>query len=275
MKKLCIGLAALAALIAAPAMAADMAVKAPPQPPAPVVSWTGFYVGGEIGARWDNSDWNTTCIAGFAACPLNGISPGFLANNNPAGFNSAAFRGGLFAGYNLQVSPRWLIGVEGDFGGGNNSTTIGGIPGTLGPGLTPNPADQSSVKGTWDASAVARVGYLITPTVMVFGVGGGSWLHEEASATCAPAPAVSWCIIPADIGTTQMTSSTRSGWTAGGGFEYMVLPNWLVRGEYRYADYGSFGSTFFAANPFDAVTFNVKTHVSFAQFGIAYKFGGH
>jgi outer membrane immunogenic protein len=275
MKKLLIAGVAAAALCGAPALAADMAVKAPPQPPAPVAGWTGFYVGGEIGAQWDNSRWNTTCIAGFAACPLNGVFPGFLANNNPAAFNSTGFRGGLFAGYDLQVSPQWVIGVEGDFGGGSNNRTIAGIPGTLGGGLAPNLADQSSVKGTWDASAVGRVGYLITPTVMVFGVGGLSWLHEEASASCAPAPAVSWCVIPADQGTTQMTSSTRSGWTAGGGFEYMVLPNWLVRGEYRYADYGSFGSTFFAANPVDAVIFNVHTRVSSAQFGVAYKFGGH
>lgn len=50
-KALCGAVAAIA-LIGTPAFAADTPVKAPPPPPAPVYSWTGWYVGGNIGASY-------------------------------------------------------------------------------------------------------------------------------------------------------------------------------------------------------------------------------
>ena len=55
MKKLATAIAAIA-LIGTPAFAADMAVKAPPPPPAPIYNWTGWYVGGNIGFGWGDAD---------------------------------------------------------------------------------------------------------------------------------------------------------------------------------------------------------------------------
>jgi outer membrane immunogenic protein len=53
MRKTFIATIALAAMWSVPAMAADMPVKAPPSPPEPVQTWTGFYVGGSVGMIWD------------------------------------------------------------------------------------------------------------------------------------------------------------------------------------------------------------------------------
>jgi opacity protein-like surface antigen len=36
----------------------------------------------------------------------------------------------------------------------------------------------------------------------------------------------------------QSWSDVRTGWTAGGGIEYLVLPNVTLRVEYRYTDFG-------------------------------------
>ena len=52
MKNAAIKIAVIAALIGTPALAADMAVKAPPPVSASAYSWTGFYVGGNVGYGW-------------------------------------------------------------------------------------------------------------------------------------------------------------------------------------------------------------------------------
>ena len=53
MKRIALG-ALLALGLAAPASAADMRmpVKAPPPIVAPIFTWTGFYLGGHLGAGW-------------------------------------------------------------------------------------------------------------------------------------------------------------------------------------------------------------------------------
>jgi hypothetical protein len=66
MTKVAIGIVAIVALIGTPAVAADMALKAPP--PAPVYSWTGFYVGGNAGYSWGNGQ---TDIAGTGSVTAN------------------------------------------------------------------------------------------------------------------------------------------------------------------------------------------------------------
>jgi outer membrane immunogenic protein len=65
MHKITACMAAIAALIAAPAFAADIAVKAPPPAPAPVYNWTGWYVGVNAGASFGNvkTDFNVAPIA--------------------------------------------------------------------------------------------------------------------------------------------------------------------------------------------------------------------
>jgi opacity protein-like surface antigen len=103
----------------------------------------------------------------------------------------------------------------------------------------------------------------------------------EATAFCGTPFAAGGFCTPgfAFFGTTSTLSSTLSGWTVEGGIEWMLAPNWLVRGEYRYADYGRLSGTFFpgfggfVVNG-DAIDANVKLHTHTALFGIAYKFGG-
>jgi outer membrane immunogenic protein len=123
MKKLLLGSAMLAALVAGPALAADMPVKARPLPP-PVWSWTGFYVGGNVGYAWAHSDATASvdCPATVPpgwVCALN--LPESLPNIpalNAAGSGSLdprGFTGGIQAGYNLQTGNT-VFGVEVDFG---------------------------------------------------------------------------------------------------------------------------------------------------------------
>jgi outer membrane immunogenic protein len=82
MKKSVLGLVAMGALIAGPAMAADMPVKAPPAPVAPAYSWTGFYIGGEVGGGWASE--TVTIVTQSSATP--GFPVGFSSNRNLSGF---------------------------------------------------------------------------------------------------------------------------------------------------------------------------------------------
>jgi hypothetical protein len=90
MKRIALGLIATATLIGTPTLAADMTLPpraAPPTVTAPAAGWTGFYLGGSFGGRFDGTKWNTTCIdpADPPGCPLGGgVNPLRLTNNNPA-----------------------------------------------------------------------------------------------------------------------------------------------------------------------------------------------
>jgi outer membrane immunogenic protein len=111
MKKLFLAGIAAASLCGAPALAADMAVKAPPEPvAAPAYGWTGFYIGGNVGEGWSDNRWISTGIPGF-------VSPGFV----DAAYTASGFLGGLQGGYNYQFG--WtVLGIEGDW-------DWGGLPG--------------------------------------------------------------------------------------------------------------------------------------------------
>jgi outer membrane immunogenic protein len=70
-----------------------------------------------------------------------------------------------------------------------------------------------------------------------------------------------------------------NGWTVGGGAEWMLNRNWLIRGEYRYADFGTLRSTFFntAVTPggfvgSDTIATDIHVRTHLATIGIAYKF---
>src|SRR6478672_5568817 len=52
MKNLLLGSVALAAVIAGPAMAADMPIAPPPPPPVAYYDWTGAYLGFNVGGVW-------------------------------------------------------------------------------------------------------------------------------------------------------------------------------------------------------------------------------
>jgi outer membrane immunogenic protein len=84
--------AVAAALCGAPALAADMAVKAPPPPPTPVpvYSWTGFYIGGDLGDGRNSGNLRADYL------PF----PGFGNNPTIASSGASGIVGGVFAGYN-------------------------------------------------------------------------------------------------------------------------------------------------------------------------------
>ena len=106
MKRVALGVAAITALIGVRAFAADMVVKAPPPAPPPVYSWTGFYVGGDLGGAWTSNTGTWNPLPSEAA---------FSEYNQIGGNGGSSFLGGFHAGYNYQFAPTWVSGLEGDW----------------------------------------------------------------------------------------------------------------------------------------------------------------
>ncbi len=118
MKKLATYAVAVAGLIGTPALAADMAVKAPPPPPAPVYSWSGCYLGGNVGYGWAPTKWSDpTTDLEFASHTAAGVV------------------GGGQIGCDYQFNPRWVIGIRGMFDGTDMSADSHKVIGAGGPNI--------------------------------------------------------------------------------------------------------------------------------------------
>jgi len=279
-KKLALAVSVLAAS-AMGASAADMAVKAPryEAPEAAVSTWTGFYVGASLGGEQANANWTTTSIA--VAAPGFVIPPPTVDGSSPRRFSPSSGRFGGFAGYDYQFAPQWVAGIVLDAAYFDRTvTTVGGpgctftcILGVPGPG-----ADVSSVRAKWDADVRGRLGYLVTPNVLLYGTGGIAFQNFSNSATCQTSLSDPLCgPTPIPIFATATNSSTRTGWTAGVGIDAKIFANWMLRAEYRYSDFGTWSNSLLLVSPGVStvtVATNLKINTHIGMIGIAYKFGG-
>lgn len=209
---------AASALLGTHAFAADLEIRTPAPvvapPPPPVFNWTGVYVGGGIDARFNAVDANvTSATAAGNPIPLPPVSSGY---SNPlfwwgAGpgamqyIDNISIGARVYGGYNYQVSPRWVIGVEADFayakeiavfhGSPYPANLIFGLPGQPGVPFGASHNDEFKVTTKWDASARIRAGWLMNPTTLIYVTGGLAWAELQVDSTCSttPTPNVSNC----------------------------------------------------------------------------------
>jgi outer membrane immunogenic protein len=183
------------------ALAADLpSRKAPPvfAPPPPIFTWTGVYIGGQVGYAWGQSSNRV-------------IGTGFAQGDSPEGVI-----GGAHVGYNYQIQ-QFVFGLEGDVDGSSYSKSVFDV----GTGTT------FGTRIPIEGSARGRIGYAWDRTLL-YATGGAAFAdlhHTYAGAFNPAAPFLS-------------TSTGKVGWTVGGGVEYAVTNNWSVRAEYRYSDFG-------------------------------------
>lgn len=258
MMKTSISAAALAlALSAGSALAADLpSHKAPPPVyvPPPVLTWTGFYVGLNAGYTWtDNSRVDTFSTPSFGnaglGCGLAGQCPtsAALAGNSILNANSDGFIGGGQIGYNFQWNAL-VAGIEADIAGIADSkrsvfglTSSGPVAGF--PGNSYVAATRVSRSVDYLGTVRGRLGWAFTPTLLAYGTGGlayGGVNHTVSVLESITGPAF---VTDPFFGGANF-SDTRVGWTAGGGVEWMFLPNWSAKAEYLYYDLGHSTSNF-------------------------------
>ena len=213
-----VGIAAVAALIGTPALAADMAVEALPPVSAPVYSWTGWYIGGDLG-WFDGIQSRNCCRASFHRGLRRrdyGYRPPrsrcFAGQLRP---QQSGVVGGVHAGYNWQTA-RWLTGVEANFSlldrNGNNTRTIfeNSSACCLGP-------MQVSATNHWLASFSGRVGWIAVVTTGCSTLPGaplGRGTTYSANFASAIAP---------DFPTANTSfSQTKTGFVVGAGVELKI-----------------------------------------------------
>lgn len=129
----------------------------------------------------------------------------------PIDSHNESFTGGVFAGYDQQVAPRVVVGVEGgmDFSADDEVETTTGL------GLV-------SVDPKWSLDLTARAGYLVNPTTLAYVRGGYTNARVDTTLTNASME--------------LSEEENRDGWLVGAGVERKLVQNISARLEYRYSD---------------------------------------
>jgi len=240
---------------------------------APTSLWSGFYTGVNGGYTWagdTNTNFTYQGQGGFASLWAKGGLPSSL------NLNSEGILAGAQVGYNYQFQEKVVAGLEADLQGvGVGNSSVGSWQGSPATYLQAgrNMHSLGTVRG--------RVGYLATPTMLVYATGGLAYGEADLNATWfSPrlSPALyqggSW------LGTTDL----RTGWTAGAGVEWMFLPRWSVKAEYLYYDLGTantanFGPVFYTSSAktgsqFSTAGYSAPFNGNVVRLGLNYHFNG-
>lgn len=243
-------LGAGALLIAGSAYAADMparvVTKAPPAIVPVAFSWTGFYVGGHVGAKRGGAEYDASArdvlFPGFvtnggipALAPIVIVPSRFSTIPGASGSN-IGFMGGGQVGYNYQVS-NWVFGIEADANWNRIRPSVTTLP--QDPFLIQTLTGTATTQIDWTASLRGRIGVTFD-RLLVYATGGGAVAGGTASSSFTLTNPIAGIFFPIPFqGTTTASENfTRFGWTVGGGIEYAIDRNWSLAGEYRYSDFG-------------------------------------
>jgi outer membrane immunogenic protein len=196
------------------------------------VNWSGFYFGGHAGGAWNGTEFTDYGSSG------NVFNQGKL--NDDTGFI-----GGGQIGYNVQ-SGNLVYGLEVDLGDMERSASVSYPAHNLAP--------IYSTKGGLYGDVTARVGYTFDKA-LVYAKGGYAFLDGENKVSYS--------------NSAYSKKDFVSGWTIGGGVEYMVAPAWSVKAEYQHFAFDDVnvatpaegGNVKFKNNEADAVTAGVNYHL--------------
>ncbi len=237
MKKLLLLAIGAAAVLAAPAFAADMPARAPVYKAAPMAmyDWSGFYAG--VTGGWSGGGRNEILAPG-GSVRSNGLRGGTI--------------GGVY-GYNWQFG-NWVVGTASDLSWADADSTID--PGGAGCG---GAAFGCNDRLRWLSTTRGRVGFTAGPTGnwLIYATGGYAWgsirRHDINTG-----------------GTSVTETKTNGGWTWGGGLEVGLTPQWAIRAEALYVDLSN-SKTFPSSGVFSDE--HIKDRFGLYRLALTYKFG--
>jgi outer membrane immunogenic protein len=243
--------AAAIGLAASQASAADLPRKAPPAPPPPPpLTWTGCYIGANIGGAWGRVELDT---------PSGEFSK-----------SGAGFAGGGQIGCDYQFAGSgFVIGFRNMFDGttNNRERTFA----VTGPGGLISASGTAEFHNRWFDALTGRIGYAWQPASLIYFQGGAVWSRVEADLTLTTTVAGVTTVNSGSV------SDTKTGWTIGGGWEYRFAPQWSVFIEGNYYDFGTRDRTIFTPATTACAAgcaLSAKTTAATALIGVNYRFGG-
>ncbi|VEJ44854.1 outer membrane protein [Bartonella vinsonii] len=243
---------------------------------APTFSWTGFYLGAQIGGRSMKSDKNS----------------GPFSKNN---LKLSGMLGGLYTGYNVDLGSGVIFGLDTDVTFVGKKDTIDGDTKLI--GITPNAktvadinkilteakikkndnldvqardayTESITMKEKWSGATRVRIGFA-TDRVMPYIAGGVAYTQMQGISAIevkksgeAAAGADANKVIAS--GTVHDETKTLVGYTLGAGVDFAMTDNVLLRAEYRYSDYGK--------KKYFKDTAELQYRINDFRVGVAYKF---
>jgi opacity protein-like surface antigen len=177
-----------------------MPAKAPP-----TYDWTGFYVGAHFGGAFNIGDGT--------------IGPALLGGAMTSSLDSSGALGGFQLGYNWQVAPHWLAGIEGELSWSAIEARTNYVNATTAVSLQSNYNNMQTV--------AARLGYVRGP-LLTYVKAGGAWANVDYAVTAGGA-----------VNGSASLNAERSGWMFGTGIEYALSRTWSAKAEYSFLDFGS------------------------------------
>ena len=150
---------------------------------------------------------------------------------------------GVQLGYNWQFANSWVAGFEADIqgigihnNGRKSSSATVGIVGDPGHSVTTNMTVTKEID--YLGTVRGRLGWLVNPTLLVYGTGGLAYGGVKSSTSISQTLPGDFSGVVLNPSVNSSISETRAGWTAGGGLEWMFIPQWSVKAEYIYYDLG-------------------------------------
>jgi len=187
------------------ASAADLPQRPAYQAPAvvaPAPSWTGCYIGGNVGAGWGRAKVDAGGSGSVSATNDGAVAGGQIGCDYQ------------FAGSGFVVGIRDMFdwtGLEGD------ATFSSGA-------LAGNTANS---KTRWFNTLTGRIGYSVFPTSLLYFQGGGAWSRMNVD------------IINGNGAQIGQFANNKGGYVVGAGWEYKFAPNWSAFVEYNYMNFGT------------------------------------
>jgi opacity protein-like surface antigen len=201
--------------------------------PAPLPMWNGFYIGGNLGLGWAQLDNDRR---GFLVSTPTVLAPAattavLLPGNKLTA--DGGFGGGQI-GYNWQSGTCCFVyGFELDLGGiatKEERSFLAFAPGGVFPGV----AGRVRVDGGFFGDITGRIGYTWGGSLL-YAKGGFAWLNSDVNFAATIITAAG----PGATFRSNNDNTTLTGWTVGGGWEYLLNPNWSMKVEYMFYDFGN------------------------------------